>query len=422
MSVLLPSRLPWWKLAVITSFAFSTGLVSNTLEPAVIGQRAIELVPENLRNTAVGLTTFAGLMLAIGVQPVIGALSDSTGSRWGRRRPYLVAGTLITIASLYAVALAGALSTIAVGVLLLYLGMNLTQIPGQALVPDHVPAAQHGRAAGLKALFELLAFVVGRFVSGELVAQGDTGAAVTVPAVLFAVTLGAVLLTVPDRPAPPGRVRPVAESLRLAFKADLRRHPVFGWWFANRILFWCGFIALQTFLLFFIIDVVGLAPTNAYQFVGRLSTVIGLAVLLVTLPAGWLTDQIGRRGMIILAGVLATISSGAFLFARQPAHIGAAGLVFGLGVGIFLSANWALVTDIVPVNEAARYLGLANIASAAGSAIGRLLGGVLIDPLNATLNSNSAGYIAVYGIACMLFAASVVVAWRMPLAKFSRTG
>ena len=238
---------------MITSFAFSIGMVSNTLEPAVIGQRAIDLVPANARNTAIGITTFVGLILAVLVQPIIGALSDRMGGRWGRRRPFLILGTVLTAGSLFIIAFSSALPLIGLGVLILYLGTNLAQIPGQALVPDHVPEIQHGKAAGFKATFELLAFVIGRLVSGELVALGQTNLAVSIPAGLLVFTLLLVLFTVPD---PPTKVR-VSRSwpllLRQSFTIDLRHHPIFGWWFANRILFWCGFIAMQTFMLFFII-------------------------------------------------------------------------------------------------------------------------------------------------------------------------
>ena len=75
------------------------------------------------------------------------------------------------------------------------------------------------------------------------------------------------------------------------------------------------------------------------------------------------------------------------------AAITAAGAVVGLGVGIFISANWALVTDIVPNEEAARYLGMANIATAGGSGLGRLLGALLIDLLSAVTHSTSVGYL-----------------------------
>jgi endonuclease-3 len=73
------------------ALAFALGFVTNTLEPAVLGHRTLELAPQ-LKNTAFGLLTFLGILVAIAWQPVVGDLSDRTKSRWGRRLPYFVGG------------------------------------------------------------------------------------------------------------------------------------------------------------------------------------------------------------------------------------------------------------------------------------------------------------------------------------------
>ncbi len=86
-----------------------------------------------------------------------------------------------------------------------------------------------------------------------------------------------------------------------------------------------------------------------------------------------------------------------------------AGAVVGMGVGTFLSASWALATDIVPREEAARYLGIANIATCIGSGVARLLGGVLIDPINRALGSSTSGYLFLFGLATTFFFVSVLV-------------
>jgi MFS family permease len=104
----------------------------------------------------------------------------------------------------------------------------------------------------------------------------------------------------------------------------------------------------------------------------------------------------------------------ALLFVRDLSLITVCAAIIGLGIGTFLSANWALVTDIVPREEAARYLGIANIATAGGSALARFLGGALIDSLNSALHSTSAGYITVYGIAAAFFLISAVVVVPLP--------
>jgi MFS family permease len=202
--------------------------------------------------------------------------------------------------------------------------------------------------------------------------------------------------------------------LARSFSIDWKAHPAFAWWFVNRFLFWGGFIALNTFLLFYMMDVVHMGEAEAQRFVGNMSTVIGLVLLVVTLPSGWLADRVGRRPLVALAGLIAAGGTGMVLVVRTPGLITAAGALIGLGVGVFLSANWALVTDLVPEAEAARYLGIANIATAGGSGVARLLGGALIDPLNRVLGSTSAGYLSLYGLTMLAFLLGTVAILRVP--------
>jgi MFS family permease len=408
-------HLRWHRLVAVTVFSLALGVVSNTLEPAVLGHKVLELVPDQ-KNTALGFTTFAGLIVAVLWQPVIGAWSDRTRSPWGRRAPYFIAGTLLVIACLYAIALAPALSIVIAGVLLIQLASNTVQGPWQALIPDQVPARQRGMASGMKAAFDILAFVIGRQVSGRLVAAGSSVAAVSVAAGLFVVALALTLAGAHERPSSALSLPPksAAAAVRHSYWVDWKGHPAFAWWFANRFLFWAGFIALNTFLLFYVIDVIGLREAEAQRFVGNMSTVIGLVLLLVTLPCGWLADRIGRQPLVAAAGVIAAAGTAMVLVVRTPGLVTAAGALLGLSVGMFLSANWALVTDLVPGSEAARYLGIANIATAGGSGVARLMGGVLIDPVNRMLGSPSAGYLCLYGLALLSFLLGTAAILRIP--------
>ena len=409
-----PPRLPWYRLAAVTLFSLALGVVSNTLEPAVLGHKVLRLVPEQ-KNTALGFTTFAGLIVAVLWQPIVGAWSDRTHSPWGRRAPYFIAGTLLVAACLYAIALAPTFAVVVAGVLLIQLASNTVQGPWQALIPDQVPPGQRGAASGLKAAFDILAFVLGRQVSGRLVAAGSVVGAVSVAAGLFAVVLLLTLVAARERPMVlPAAPQPVPRVLGHSFVVDWKAHPAFAWWFANRFLFWAGFIALNTFLLFYMIDVVHMAEAEAQRFVGNMSTVIGLVLLVVTLPSGWLADRVGRKPLVASAGLIAAAGTAMVLVVRTPGLITAAGALIGLGVGVFLSANWALVTDLVPQAEAARYLGIANIATAGGSGVARLLGGALIDPVNRLLGSPSAGYRCLYGLTMLAFLAGTAAILRVP--------
>ena len=407
--------LPWHRLVAVTVFSLALGVVSNTLEPAVLGHKVLELVPEQ-KNTALGFTTFAGLIVAVLWQPIVGAWSDRTRSRWGRRAPYFIAGTLLVVACLYAIALAPTFLMVVAGVLLIQLASNTVQGPWQALIPDQIPAHRRGMASGLKAALDILSFVLGRQISGRMVAAGNPVAAVSVAAGLFIVALVLTLMGARERPftVPPAPAGSPTAVLARSFSVDWRAHPAFAWWFINRSLFWAGFIALNTFLLFYVIDVIGMGEAEAQRFVGNMSTVIGLVLLLVTLPTGWLADRIGRKPLVAAAGVIAAAGTAMVLVVRTPGLLTAAGALLGLSIGMFLSANWALVTDLVPASESARYLGIANIATAGGSGMARLMGGALIDPLNRLFGSPSAGYLSLYGLALLGFLIGTAAILRIP--------
>ena len=171
---------------------------------------------------------------------------------------------------------------------------------------------------------------------------------------------------------------------------------------------------LNTFLLFYAIDVIQLSEADAQRYIGQVSTLLGAALVAVSILAGWITDRVGRKPVVIASGLIAALGTVLVLLTRDLNMITVAAAIIGLGVGAFLSANWALVTDIVPRNEAARYLGIANIATAGGSAVARFAGGALIDTLNAALGSTSAGYLVVYAMAAVLFASSAVAILPLP--------
>ena len=406
-----PTRLPWRQVAILTAFAVAIGIAINTLDPPLLGDRLIELAPEN-KNSALGLITLAGLLTALLWQPVAGALSDRTHTLWGRRLPYLALGTPTAALGLLAVALAPTTGWLLAAVVLTQLGTNTIQGPWQALIPDRLPAVQHGRAAGMKSAFEILGFVLGRQIGGQLVAAGypQLAAAAAGASLFVALALTARLASERVPPLPPSfRLGGLRQAL-----VELRGHPAFVLWFFNRLLIWGGFITLNTFLLFYVIDVLDMPQAQAQRFIANVATVLGLMLLVVPLPAGWLADRIGRRPLLVLAGVLSAIGTCLILLAPDPGLLLPAAVLLGVGVGIFLSASWALVTDIVPRADAGRYLGVANAATAGGSAAARLLGALLIDPLNRLLGTSHSGYVAVYGLALAAFVLGSLIALAFP--------
>ncbi|MCL6512573.1 MAG: MFS transporter [Anaerolineae bacterium] len=414
------------RLAGIVAVSFGLNLVSGTLEPALLGNKVIALVPDRAADTAVfGAVTFGGLLVAVIAQPLIGAWSDRANTPLGRRLPFMLAGAAGVAVGLTMIASANSLALLVAGLLVTQLGLNSVLAAWQPVIAEGVSQPQRGLTSGFKAGFDLAAAIVGRLAAAELVSrvpewgQAALYAAIAVPIVGLALTL---LITIRamgvdrERPALPAPLSRAA--LGAAFSVDIRAYPAFGWWFINRVLFWAGMIGSSVFLLFAARDVFGMSEAEAQRMIGQVIVVLGVALGAMILPAGWLADRLGRRPMVIAAGAVASL--GAAVAVADFTLILPAAILIGAGAGIYLSSSLALINDIVPQTDAARYLGVANIATAGGSALARLGGGVLIGGLNSATGSSAAGYQALYAIVAVFFLLSAVVMALAPRAPTLR--
>ncbi|HCH93946.1 MAG TPA: MFS transporter [Erythrobacter sp.] len=92
------------------------------------------------------LLWLAGPMTGLLVQPIIGAMSDRTHSRWGRRTPYFLIGAIICSISLFLMPYSSALWMAASLLWILDAGNNITMEPYRAYVADRLVPDQ--RATG----------------------------------------------------------------------------------------------------------------------------------------------------------------------------------------------------------------------------------------------------------------------------------
>ncbi|MBM3153065.1 MAG: MFS transporter [Chloroflexi bacterium] len=188
---------------------------------------------------------------------------------------------------------------------------------------------------------------------------------------------------------------------------DARRNSPFTWWVVNRLLFLAAATSFQGFLPFFLMYAFGIDAEQAASMNGALMTVIGLFIILSAFAGGWVSDRFGKRRVVVFSGLVSAVGACMVLgsiWIPNLAVIYAAGGVIGLGVGLFMTANWALGTDLVPAGEAGRYLGISNLAGAGAGMIGKGIGGPIADYLN--IYQPGLGYFAIFASYAVLFAMS----------------
>ncbi|RPJ50248.1 MAG: MFS transporter [Chloroflexi bacterium] len=183
----------------------------------------------------------------------------------------------------------------------------------------------------------------------------------------------------------------------------------FSWWVTNRLFFLAAVTSIQGFAPYFLMYAFNMPREPAVSATGQLMSVVGLFTLVTALPGGWLSDRFGHKRMIGLSGVAAALGSFLLLgaiWAPDLALIYTAGAIVGLGTGLFMTANWALGTELVPGDKAGRYLGVSNLAGAGAGIIGSGIGGPVADNLNAILPG--LGYFIIFACYGLLFVLSVV--------------
>jgi len=372
----------------ITIFGFALAALWSSLHTIIMPIRLLDFVTEAQKNTYLGLLTFAGLILAMLVQPVAGAISDRSGFSWGRRRPYILLGSVLAMLLIPGLGFCNSYAVLFIIYCLLQVSSNTAQGPYQGFIPDLVPEGKRGRASGVKTLLEVgggvallypIAFFMDRYFTGE--GSPWLWLSLGALAVILLGTMLATILTVKERPGAGGSKLPLVSTLYKSFKIDVKANRDFVWFLVSRLLILMAFTTLQTFALYFLKDVVGVADPAAAT--AKFSIVAVACMLAVVYPAGRLSDKIGPRPIAVGSGFVGALGIALiFLFQDNYTPIMFCGGLVGISFGAFMSSNWALATDLLPKGEEARYLGLTNLATAGGSALARLVGPV-IDFFNA---------------------------------------
>jgi MFS family permease len=397
----------------LSAFWFGTNFLWLPLTTILIQAQVDEVVPKGSQNTAIGVALAVGGLLAMTVPPAVGAWSDRLNTRFGRRRPIMVAGTLLTIPGLLLLMTATSYPQIIVGYAIIQVFLNAAQAAYAGIIPDVVPAMQVGKASGFLATMTQLGIGGGLGVTGLMTGNR------LIYLVLGGVTCLSLIPTVwaaraeGMQPIEPPPHRSLGESIR-EFARPLHEGD-FAWVIFTRLMVSSGITVVLYFLVNFFKDVV-LVPTTS-DAAGRFTGNWELVVVATALPFGFfggqISDRINRRKIFVyLSGAAQSFVALAFilLYPKSIPLVFALGIAYGIGYGLYFAVDWALAVDTLPdKTKSAKDMGLFHVALTLPQAILPLFGGALIDSLNRSVGGN-AGYRVVFSSAVVfLFVGTVLV-------------
>jgi maltose/moltooligosaccharide transporter len=341
-----------------------------------------------LSATLVGFVMTLDNIAALFIQPWIGALSDRTHTRWGRRMPYIIFGAPIAAVAFAFIPFATVLPLFTLTIIVMLLAMAVFRTPVIALMPDITPSPLRSKANGVINLMGGIGAILAFFVGARLYDMGRG-----VPFVATAIVLLLAAAIVVWRIKEPREITelPAAEAgvltnLRLILAARdksalLILLAIFAWF--------VGYNVVETFFTLYGVNVLNIKESAASLTLGFLAVMF----VLFAVPSGFIATRYGRK-VTILSGIALM-----FLLLTLIRVLGASVLMLPLfSVGGFAltvlhlimmlaGIGWALininslpmVVDIAPQDRIGTYTGLYYFASTLAAILGPWLGGALVD-------------------------------------------
>ncbi len=354
---------------------FSMQPVTNILLPEQIDRFDPNPSRQILYN---GLILFGGALLSVFSNPIGGALSDRTTSRFGRRIPWLIGCAALSAGAL-------ALMANATGIALLFVGYGLYQLIVNgalaaltAIVPDKAPEQQRGFVSAFVGLTLPVATVLGAVVVGLLVTNIQLGYYILIVALVVVMVLFS--FTLHDARLPREAVAPFrwGQFVR-GFWISPRKHPDFGWAFLSRFLVNVGWNTTVGGLLFQYLKY-GVKVSNPAASVAIAQIIAVAMIVLSSVIGGYLSDRFQRRKIfVIISACMIAIALLLLALVTDWTAVLIAAVIVGLGFGAYLAVDLALLTEVLPsARDRGKDMGVFNIANALPGAIGPLAAGILV--------------------------------------------
>ena len=358
--------------------------------------RQAELLDKANKTFVFGIVTGVGAFVAMVAVPLIGFLSDRTTSRFGRRHPWTLIGSIVAATGLGVLANAHSVLVMTLGWCLVQAGVSSMLAALTAAVPDRVPVAQRAKVGGQFGISQMLGTVLGAAVVAELITGLEAGYLACA-----VIVLAGALFFVVRTPDTQLIVKPVRPTLWIS----PREHPDFAWAWLGHFMLNVGNAFGTLYLYFFLTDEVHHPSPD--QGLLQLMVLYGVALTAGAVLFGARSDRSGRRKPYVY-GASAVMALAALLLVMSPTWPVAlvAAPLLGVGFGTYLAVAIALLTQVLPAaSDRAKDLGVINVANALPQVIAPLLTALIL--------ANLGGYRGLFAASALATALAAVLMSRV---------
>lgn len=388
----------------LSVYWFSLSFLWSGLITIIMQDLVYTLVGPEKKDLYLGWVLGAGALVSTLICLVIGAISDRSRFRLGRRRPFVIVGSLLTVPALLSLGWAHSIAWVALAFCLIQLWANVATSPYQAMVPDMVPKGRQGTASAYLGMAALLGTLGGLAACGMMYDKLGGPGFMNVLALLAGLMALSMAYSAWRLPEPSAEANPAPQIGILAtmadgFKVKPREHPSFFLLIASRFMVNMGFYTVTEFLSYYVRDTLKVPGDSVKQVVMLIMVLATATGVIGNIPAGVLSDRHSKKLVLYISCAVTGLSALCFILANSVTMAYITAGLFGVGWGAFQAVDWALATNLLPQRDEAKYMGVWHIAFTVPQVIAPLLGGIVAYLCNRLLGPG-VGYRAV--MACVL--------------------
>ncbi|TKJ99987.1 MFS transporter [Plantibacter flavus] len=341
--------------------------------------RLSELAPG--RDEYLGYITGSGALVVMLTAPLFGVLSDRTRTRIGRRRPFMIAGTVLGVVSLVVMALAPSVLVLGFGWVLAQIGWGQVLQNLQTSMADKLSETQRGKVAGLAGFATQVAPVFGVVIAGSF--SGNALLLFLLPGFVGVIFVAMFVLFTrePDTRGARFDERLSPKTLFSKYLYNPRRFPDFSLVWLGRFVFYFGLTLNTTFTAFFFASRLGVEVTEVAPIIATLGLFGIGATTLGAIGGGFLSDKVRRRRVFVLLGaVLFAVGAIVMALASDVPVLYTGSLITSVGIGMFAAVDQALILDVLPekATNAGRYMGIIGFAVSIPQAVAPFIAPVFL--------------------------------------------
>ncbi|WP_086787611.1 MFS transporter, partial [Crossiella equi] len=342
-----------------------------------------------------GLTAGIGGLVGMIATILVGFASDRTTSKFGRRRPWIVAGAVLGSVSLVALGNAGSVAVMIIAWCGVQTAFGAMLAGLLASIPDRVPVLQRGLVGGWIGFAQTIGGLVGIIIATSIKPAMTSYVVLAVLLVLLALpfVLRSAEAVLRREQRPPGGVG----ALLSGFYVSPSKHPDFAWALLNRLLMNLGFVMGTLYTLYILQDVIRSEhPQEDLLLVTLLNAVVMVPAAIFI---GGRSDKARKRKkFIFVSGLVVTLSSVMLVPTITWPLLLASTVVLAVSFGAFVAVDTALLTEVLPAAEhRAKDLGVINISHGIPQVVGPLVATAVLGNLG-----GYAGLFAVSGVLTLI--------------------